>query len=56
MMIESREDMLEKEKVKFLEAMKVSQQEFKENMEQLDKTIKSFSQYTNIDKHVEVAK
>jgi len=25
MMIESREDMLEKEKVKFLEAMKVSQ-------------------------------
>jgi hypothetical protein len=33
MMIESREDMLEKEKVKFLEAMKVSQQEFKENME-----------------------
>lgn len=56
MMMESREDMLEKEKVKFLEAMKVSQQEFKENMEQLDKTIKSFSQYTNIDKHVEVAK
>lgn len=42
-MIDSREGMLEKEKVKFLEAMKVSQQEFKENMEQLDKTIKSFS-------------
>ncbi len=32
-MIESREGMLEKDKLKYLENMKVSQQEFKENMD-----------------------
>jgi dynein heavy chain len=39
---------LEKEKITFMEQMKISQEDFKEQVESMERTISSFYQYQNI--------
>ena len=55
-LIESRNAVLEKEKITFMEQMKISQEDFKEQAESMERTIGNFYQYTNINQHEDVAK
>jgi dynein heavy chain, axonemal len=55
-LIEQRKTMLEDYIQKFSDEMKTKQEEFKENLESLERTIQNFGQYQNIHQHVEVAK
>jgi dynein heavy chain len=55
-LIDQRNVVLEKEKITFMEQMKIAQDEFKEQVESMDRTISNFYQYQNINQHEEVAK
>jgi len=55
-LIEQTKILLEKNVNQFNEEMKTKQEEFKENVDNLEKTIQNFSQYQNINQHAEVAK
>lgn len=55
-MIESRKAVLDKEKEKFQYNMLSSQEEFKENLEQLNRQILSFHQFNNINQYDDIAK
>ncbi|KAL4427402.1 hypothetical protein ABPG74_009674 [Tetrahymena malaccensis] len=46
---------LEKEKVKFLDEMKLQQNDFKDQVDNLERTILNFNQYSDINQHEEVA-
>ena len=54
-LVETRKVSLEKEKTKFHESMLVQQEEFRESLENLDKTISNFHQYSNLNHHEDVA-
>lgn len=53
---EKRGKQLEKEKVKFQETMKVSQEDFKSMIENLERTIQGFHSHQNINDHENIAK
>lgn len=55
-MVEKRAKDLEKDKVKFLEEMKVQQEDFKETIDNLEITIKNFHSWQDIKAHETAAK
>jgi dynein heavy chain, axonemal len=55
-LVDKRNKELEKEKTKFLEEMKISQEEFKETIDNLERTIQNFHSYQDINKNEEVSK
>jgi dynein heavy chain, axonemal len=55
-LVEQRKNVLEKEKVKFLEVMKVQQDEFKQTIENLERTIQNFHHHQNLKDHENIAK
>jgi len=54
-LVEERRVALEKEKAKFQEKMLVDQEEFKENIENLERTIQGFYQHNKLEAHEETA-
>ena len=53
--VEKRKKELEKEKVKFLDEMKLQQEDFKEMSENIERTVMNFHQYQNLKNYEEVA-
>jgi dynein heavy chain, axonemal len=54
-LVEKRKKELEKDELKFEDTMKVEQEDFKDRMENLKRTIGGFHQYQEISQHEEVA-
>ena len=54
-LVDLRKVSLEKEKTKFQESMVESQEEFKDSIENLEKTIGGFYQYSNLSQHQDTA-
>jgi len=54
-MIDEQKVILEKEKIKFRDKMENEQVEFKQDLEDAERTIMNFSQYTNIKDHATVS-
>ncbi|CAD8156782.1 unnamed protein product [Paramecium pentaurelia] len=54
-LVAKRQKDMEKEKVKFQDEMKVSQEEFKESIDNLERTIQNFNQHQTLKSHAEIA-
>lgn len=54
-MMNARKKTLEKDQVKFMDEMKVAQDEFKQTIDNLERTIQNFHQHSKLDNHADIA-